>query len=182
VCRYVINALYTYERDLLFTSFALFHSLIGVGSQYDPSMVITKDQHRFASWMNDWNISVAFSTDLGETFGLPINVATGGLSFGDKPWGAISPNGDTAFVVFNSANPYLALSTNGGKSFQTARRMATDNLYYYDGGMVYMKTHTHTYLCAYRYSRTCRKIHTHTLCTCAHTHTHTHTHTIESFC
>jgi hypothetical protein len=110
-----------------------------VKTQNDPVLAVSTSGVVYAVWMNDYNPGVVFakSSDHGVTWSAPISVKGNGLSFTDKPWLAISPNGQDVYVAFNSSDSYVVASHNAGASFSARVKTNTDSLYWFaEGGAV----------------------------------------------
>ena len=110
-----------------------------VKAQNDPVMAVTNTGVLYALWMNDYNPGVVFakSSDHGATWSAPIAVKGSGLSFTDKPWMAISPDGRDVYVAFNSSNSYVVASHDFGATFGARVKTNADSLYYFaEGGAV----------------------------------------------
>ena len=111
----------------------------GVKAQNDPVLAVSTAGVVYAVWMNDYNPGVVFarSSDHGVTWTTPISLKGNGLSFTDKPWLAISPNGQDVYVAFNSSDSYVVASHNGGSSFSPRVKTNSDSLYWFaEGGAV----------------------------------------------
>lgn len=110
-----------------------------VKAQNDPVLAVSNTGVVYAVWMNDYNPGVVFakSSDHGVTWTAPIAVKGRGLSFTDKPWMAISPDGKDVYVAFNSSDSYVVASHNYGASFSARIKTNTDTRYYFaEGGAV----------------------------------------------
>ena len=108
-------------------------------AQNDPVLAVATTGVVYAVWMNDYNPGVVFAkpSDHGVTWTAPISVKGNGLSFTDKPWLAISPNGQDVYVAFNSSDSYVVASHNGGTSFSARVKTNSDTLYWFaEGGAV----------------------------------------------
>ena len=110
-----------------------------VKAQNDPVLAVSNTGVVYAVWMNDYNPGVVFakSSDHGVTWTAPIAVKGSGLSFTDKPWMAISPDGKDVYVAFNSSDSYVVASHNYGASFGARIKTNADTRYYFaEGGTV----------------------------------------------
>jgi hypothetical protein len=110
-----------------------------VKAQNDPVIAVSNSGAIYAVFMNDYNPGVVFtkSTDHGATWSTPISLKGKGISFTDKPWMAISPNGQDVYVAFNSSDSYVVASHNGGTSFSARVKTNSDSLYWFaEGGAV----------------------------------------------
>jgi hypothetical protein len=110
-----------------------------VKAQNDPVLAVSTAGVIYAVWMNDYNPGVVFakSSDHGATWTAPISLKGKGLSFTDKPWLAISPNGQDVYVAFNSSDSYVVASHNAGASFAARVKTNSDSLYWFaEGGAV----------------------------------------------
>jgi hypothetical protein len=110
-----------------------------VKAQNDPVLAVSNTGVIYAVWMNDYNPGVVFakSSDHGATWTAPVAVKGSGLSFTDKPWLAISPNGTDIYVAFNSSNSYVVASHNSGATFSARVKTNSDSLYWFaEGGAV----------------------------------------------
>jgi len=111
----------------------------GVKAQNDPVIAVSNTGAIYAVFMNDYNPGVSFtkSTDHGATWSTPIALKGKGLSFTDKPWMAISPNGQDVYVAFNSSDSYVVASHDGGATFSARVKTNSDSLYWFaEGGAV----------------------------------------------
>jgi hypothetical protein len=112
-----------------------------VKAQNDPVLAVATTGVVYAVWMNDYNPGVMFakSSDHGVTWTVPISMKGKGkgLSFTDKPWLTISPNGQDVYVAFNSSDSYVVASHDGGASFSARVKTNSDTLYWFaEGGAV----------------------------------------------
>lgn len=110
-----------------------------VKAQNDPVLAVTTTGVLYALWMNDYNPGVVFakSSDHGVTWSTPIAVKGSGLSFTDKPWMAISPDGRDVYVAFNSSDSYVVASHDFGATFGARVKTNADSLYHFaEGGAV----------------------------------------------
>src|SRR3954470_20544996 len=110
-----------------------------VKAQNDPVIAVTNTGAIYAVFMNDYNPGVSFtkSTDHGATWSTPIALKGKGVSFSDKPWMAISPNGQDVYVAFNSSDSYMVASHDGGATFSARIKTNSDSLYWFaEGGAV----------------------------------------------
>jgi hypothetical protein len=108
-------------------------------AQNDPVLAVSTTGVVYAVWMNDYNPGVVFarSSDHGVTWTTPISLKGNGLSFTDKPWLTISPNGQDVYVAFNSSDSYVVASHNAGASFSARVKTNADSLYWFaEGGAV----------------------------------------------
>jgi hypothetical protein len=110
-----------------------------VKAQNDPVIAVTNTGAIYAVFMNDYNPGVSFtkSTDHGATWSTPIALKGKGISFSDKPWMVISPNGQDVYVAFNSSDSYAVASHDGGATFSARVKTNSDSLYWFaEGGAV----------------------------------------------
>lgn len=108
-------------------------------AQNDPVLAVSTSGVVYAVWMNDYNPGVVFSksTNHGATWSAPIALKGKGLSFTDKPWLAISPDGRDVYVAFNSSDSYIVSSHDFGATFSARVKTNTDSLYWFaEGGAV----------------------------------------------
>jgi hypothetical protein len=111
----------------------------GTHAQNDPVIAVSNSGAIYAVFMNDYNPGVSFtkSTDHGATWSTPIALKGKGISFSDKPWMAISPNGQDVYVAFNSSDSYIVSSHDGGSTFSARTKTNSDSLYWFaEGGAV----------------------------------------------
>lgn len=112
----------------------------GVPGQADPLLQVADDGTVYAAWMDDWAISFAKSFDRGQTWTAPVNVDGGGNNswYADKPWMAISGDGEDVYIAFNSQKSYVAVSHDGGASFGARIQNSTGTApyWYAEGGAV----------------------------------------------
>jgi hypothetical protein len=110
-----------------------------VKAQNDPVIAVANTGVVYAVFMNDYNPGVVFtkSSDHGATWSTPIALKGSSLSFTDKPWMAVSPNGQDVYVAFNSSDSYVVASHNRGTSFSPRVKTNNDALYWFaEGGAV----------------------------------------------
>jgi hypothetical protein len=110
-----------------------------VKAQNDPVLAVTTAGIVYAVWMNDYNPGVMFakSSDHGLTWTTPIAVKGSGLSFTDKPWITLSPDGKDIYVAFNASDSYVVASHDFGATFGARIKTNTDSRYYFaEGGAV----------------------------------------------
>jgi hypothetical protein len=110
-----------------------------VKAQNDPVLAVTTTGVVYAVWMNDYNPGVMFakSSDHGVTWSTPIAVKGSSLSFTDKPWMTLSPDGKDVYIAFNSSDSYVVASHDFGATFGARVKTNTDSLYYFaEGGAV----------------------------------------------
>ena len=108
-------------------------------AQNDPVLAVATTGVVYAVWMNDYNPGVMFakSSDHGVTWTTAISLKGRGLSFTDKPWLTISPNGQDVYVTFNSSDSYVVASHDGGTTFSARVKTNIDSLYWFaEGGAV----------------------------------------------
>jgi hypothetical protein len=110
-----------------------------VKAQNDPVLAVSTSGVVYAVWMNDFNPGVMFakSSDRGVTWTTPIPLKGKSLSFTDKPWLTISPNGQDVYVAFNSSDSYVVSSHDAGATFGARVKTNNDALYWFaEGGAV----------------------------------------------
>ena len=116
-----------------------------VGFQYDPTIAVSTSGTVYATWMNNYTIVFAKSTDHGATWSAPLTIS-GKLS-SDKPWMGISKNGTDVYVTWTKGTGgdlYEAHSHNGGSTFSTAQLIGTStgNHYFYSNGLAVLPSGT----------------------------------------
>jgi hypothetical protein len=104
-----------------------------VKSQADPTLAVSNTGVVYAVFMNDYNPGAVFtkSSDHGVTWTTPIALKGKSLSFTDKPWLTISPNGQDVYVAFNSSDSYVVASHDGGATFAPRVKTNSDSLYWF---------------------------------------------------
>jgi hypothetical protein len=107
--------------------------------QYDPTLAVTSTGTVYATWMNEYTIVFARSTDHGATWSTPIKVS--GKISSDKPWMGISKNGTDIYITFakgTGGDLYETHSHDGGSTFSTAQLIGTvaGTHYFYPNGLV----------------------------------------------
>jgi hypothetical protein len=101
-------------------------------AQNDPELKVASDGTLYASWLNDYDVMFARSTDHGATWSTPVDLRLlSGLHFTDKPILAISPTGADVYIAFNSSDSYVATSHDHGATFAVSARTNSDGLYWF---------------------------------------------------
>ena len=113
----------------------------GAGWQADPQVEVADDGTIYALILQNWHTLLVKSTDHGETFGPPVDVAPAlpGIPpknhWTDHGFLTISPDGQDVFVAFNHADSWVVASHNGGATFGTPAMTSPPSdhgvLYYY---------------------------------------------------
>lgn len=106
--------------------------------QADPEIEVAAGSV-YAAFLNGWDIDFVKSTDRGETWSKPLNVAgvrnEGG--YADKPLLAVSADGVHVYIGFNAGDGYVCSSHNGGRTFSAPVRTShTGRTWFHTGGAV----------------------------------------------
>jgi len=109
--------------------------------QADPIIRVANDGTVYIAWLDNWNPGMALSksSDHGATWTRPVNAGSSGSGWGDKPWLAISPDGESVYIAWNHGDPYVAASHDAGATFGKPVRLtpSTNSLFYYpESGVV----------------------------------------------
>jgi hypothetical protein len=104
-----------------------------VKAQNDPELVVLPNGTVYATWMNDWRIVFAKSTDKGKTWTAPVTVI-GNLSWSDKPILVSSPDGNNVFIAFNKSDAIVAVSRNAGSTWTQVTTEANGRYHFANGG------------------------------------------------
>jgi hypothetical protein len=111
----------------------------GVRGQFDPLIeVVPETGAVYAVWMNGFDIHFASSTDHGRTWSDPVPIHPG-VSWGDKPNMAVSPDGLDLYILFNGpsgGDVHAAVSHDAGLTWTTTRVTDGDRYYFDYGGVV----------------------------------------------
>jgi len=104
----------------------------GINWQADPQVEVADDGTVFATILQKWRSVLIKSTDHGQTWSDPVDVAP------DFPWTdheflTISPDGQDVYVAFNKGASFVSASHDGGATFAPPVRTNPfgQNLYYY---------------------------------------------------
>jgi hypothetical protein len=114
---------------------------VGGPWQADPTVEVANDGTVFVAWLDNWNPGplVARSFDHGETFERPVVAGQSHAGWADFPRITISPDGRDVYVSFNSGEPYVVASHDGGATFGNPVRLTppTEKRYWFgEGGVV----------------------------------------------
>jgi hypothetical protein len=92
--------------------------------------------------MNYNQIVFSRSTSHGASWSTPLRVS--GKSWADKPWMAVSPDGNDVYIAYESRSQlFITSSHNGGTSFSTPINVNTDSsVYRYPNGFVVLPNGT----------------------------------------
>jgi hypothetical protein len=106
--------------------------------QNDPVLAVSASGVIDAAWMNQWDVVFAQSADHGRTWhGFHDFRRALGVSFTDKPWIAISPDGRNVYVAFNHSDSYVSASHDYGRTWSKPVRTNTGRRYWFaEGGAV----------------------------------------------
>jgi hypothetical protein len=92
----------------------------------------------YVAWLDNYNPGVKFikSSDHGATWSDPVSFTGKGRTphWSDKPWLAISPDGQDVYLAFNSSDSYVAASHDGGATFAAAVQTNNDTRYWFHTG------------------------------------------------
>jgi hypothetical protein len=104
------------------------------GWQADPQIEVADDGTVYALILQRWHTYLVKSTDHGQTFSDPVDVAPS-MSWTDHGFLTISDDGQDVVVAFNHADSYVVLSHDGGATWGTPIRTSPDadhgTRYYY---------------------------------------------------
>ena len=90
----------------------------GAHWQADPQLEVADDGTVYGLILQGWHTLLVKSTDHGETFGPPVDVAPD-MTWTDHGFLTISPDGQDVFVAFNHGDSYVVASHDGGATFGT---------------------------------------------------------------
>ena len=96
----------------------------GRKSQYDPVIMVDDQGRVFANWLEGYTPGVVFarSDDFGETWTDPHPIATPSVSWSDKPWFALSADGEDVYEYLNGeprGSPSAVVSYDAGDTWET---------------------------------------------------------------
>jgi len=96
----------------------------GKKSQYDPVIQVDDQGRVFVNWLEGYTPGVMFarSDDFGETWTDPIAIGLPSVSWSDKPWFAVSKDGEDVYEYLNGAphgSPSAVVSHDAGDTWET---------------------------------------------------------------
>jgi len=114
---------------------------ISKNPQNDPQIQVDMNGNLYVAWLDNFNPGVKFmkSSDHGVTWTTPITFTGKGRkpSWSDKPWLAISKNGQNVYIAFNASDSYVVSSHDGGNTFSAPLKTNNDTRYWFaNGGVV----------------------------------------------
>jgi hypothetical protein len=115
----------------------------GTGTgQYDIVLATSTSGAVYATYMQGNKISFTKSVDHAASWIPAINVSGG--TWADKPWIAVSPNGNDVYISWTTrGNAYAAASHNGGTSFSAPLKLTNETgIYYYSNGATVLNNGT----------------------------------------
>ncbi len=106
--------------------------------QNDPQIEVADDGTVFIVWLDDdWMLRLIKSTDHGATWTKPVPVLSQVAlpAWGDKPLLVVSPDGQDVYVAFNAFESYVAVSHDGGETFEAPVKTSNNHRgWYHTGG------------------------------------------------
>src|SRR5438093_5474226 len=109
-------------------------------SQYDPQIEVATSGWVYAVWLDAFTPGSTFvrSMDRGATWSTGISWSGNGRKpqWNDKPWLAISRDGQHVYLGFNSSDSYFVYSHDFGASFSTPVKTNSDTRYWFHSGGV----------------------------------------------
>ncbi|OLE67368.1 MAG: hypothetical protein AUG09_02800 [Acidobacteria bacterium 13_1_20CM_2_68_7] len=109
-------------------------------SQYDPQIEVASSGWVYAVWLDAFTPGSTFirSLDRGATWSTGISWSGNGKKpqWNDKPWLAISRDGQHVYLGFNSSDSYFVYSHDFGVSFSTPVKTNSDTRYWFHSGGV----------------------------------------------
>ena len=128
-------------------------------AQNDPQIEVAASGHLYAAFLSSYNPGVSFtkSLDRGATWSTPLTFAGKGKkpNWSDKPWLAMSADGQHVYIGFNSSDSYVVASHNFGASFGAAVKTNNDARYWFHtGGAVSPTDPSTAYFAVADYSQT----------------------------
>ncbi len=109
--------------------------------QNDPQIQIATNGVIYVAWLDNFTPGVRFikSSDHGVTWTAPISFTGKGTkpSWSDKPWLAISKDGQNVYIAFNASDSYVVTSHDAGNTFSAPVKTNNDTQYWFaNGGVV----------------------------------------------
>ena len=109
--------------------------------QGDPRIRVANDGTVFVSWLDGTNPGpvVARSVDHGATFSRPVVAGQSHAGWSDYPQLVVSADGRDLYVAFNSTDPHVVASHDGGETFGNPVRLVpptNKRTWFADGGVV----------------------------------------------
>ncbi|PYS94767.1 MAG: hypothetical protein DMF50_11600 [Acidobacteria bacterium] len=109
-------------------------------SQYDPQIEVASSGWVYAVWLDAFTPGSTFirSMDRGATWSTGISWSGNGRKpqWNDKPWLAISRDGQHVYLGFNSSDSYFVYSHDFGATFSTPVKTNSDTRYWFHSGGV----------------------------------------------
>jgi len=109
-------------------------------SQYDPQIEVAASGWVYAVWLDAFTPGSTFikSLDRGATWSTGISWSGNGRKpqWNDKPWLAISRDGQHVYLGFNSSDSYFVYSHDFGATFSTPVKTNSDTRYWFHSGGV----------------------------------------------
>ena len=111
-----------------------------MGWQADPQIEVADDGTVGALILSKWRTWFTKSTDHGQTWSEPVDVAPKSLNWTDHGFLTMSADGQDVYVAFNKANSYVVASHDGGTTWgpavQTNPEKSWERYYYHYKGVV----------------------------------------------
>jgi hypothetical protein len=109
--------------------------------QNDPQIQVATNGTIYVAWLDNFMPGVKFikSSDHGATWTTPISFTGKGTkpTWSDKPWLAISKDGQNVYIAFNASDSYVVSSHDAGNTFSAPVKTNNDTEYWFaNGGVV----------------------------------------------
>ncbi len=106
--------------------------------QNDPQIQVATNGVIYVAWLDNFNPGVKLikSSDHGATWTTPISFTGKGRkpSWSDKPWLAISRDGQNVYIAFNASDSYVVSSHDAGNTFSAPVKTNNDTRYWFANG------------------------------------------------
>ncbi len=112
--------------------------VVSKNKQNDPQIQVAMNGVIYVAWLDNFTPGVRFikSSDHGANWTAPISFTGKGTkpSWSDKPWLAISKDGQNVYIAFNASDSYVVSSHDSGNTFSAPVKTNNDTRYWFANG------------------------------------------------